>query len=216
MTELRLAMLISVFAYGSHALVSQENASYCAFEVVVKSSAGKAVKGVAVYELMQDGKTVGTATTDQQGVARICDAPAGLVQIQVGHNLCGEVTVRHLKPYWMQTRKVSIYYDNCSGEEWAVPGGCLLTIRIKDERGLPIAGVLFDTPNESPQLQTKISDEFGRIFRFIKPGGVLSAQLKKGGFLTQDIKEACQPGDRPDEERVVTLQQLNSTGHRKN
>ncbi len=75
---------------------------YCAFEVVVKSPTGVPVVGAGVAGLDQNGVKFGTALTDAQGVVRFCDAPSGLIEINVGGNLCGAVSVRYLSAYWLR------------------------------------------------------------------------------------------------------------------
>jgi hypothetical protein len=148
---------------------AQDQAGYCAFEVAVSSPTGAPVAGIGVALVRRNGQTFSTVVSNERGIARVCDAPEGLVDIEVGGHVCGAVAVRYLKPYWMKTRRVSVMYKNCSGEEFVPIGGCLLTIRTLDEQGAPLSGVLFDDPDKRSKLreQTWISDQFGRIFRFI-------------------------------------------------
>jgi len=188
---------------------AEDQAAYCAFEVTVRSPRGEAIAGATVSELAMGGKIIGSSVTDRQGIARICDAPKGLVDIQVGDNRCGAVTVAYLKAYWLQTRRVSITYENCSGEEWAVAGGCLLTIRVKDQRNAPIPSVFFEDRNERPGPQTKLSDDSGRVFRFIKFGETMSGRLLKDRYLPQEISQACRPGDPPERESTIVLREGN-------
>jgi hypothetical protein len=206
MTCLRnMITLIGACVFSYEVALAQDQVAYCAFEVTVRSPRGEAIAGAAVSELGMDGKMIGSGITDGQGVVKLCDAPVGLVDIQVGGNRCGAVKVSYLKAYWLQTRRLPITYENCSGEEWAVPGGCLFTIRLRDQQNSPIAGVLFDDPNERPAPQTKASDTFGRIFRFIKFGETMSGRLHKNGYLPQDVSQKCQRGGTPERESIVVL-----------
>jgi hypothetical protein len=107
----------------------------------------------------------------------------------------------------MKTRKVYLTYTNCSGEEFAMPGACLLTIRIRDAQGLPLAGVQFEAPNHEtiPSLETQFSDDFGRIFRFLRYGQTLSGQLVKEGYAPKVLTEQCHPGESFEKELFISL-----------
>lgn len=129
-----LAMLAGAVAPGRGAAPQD---AYCAFEVTVRSLDGAAVRGVTVSEEAQDGGKIVSAVTDARGGARLCDAPAGLVSIRVGGRLCGAASVGYLMPRWLQTRRVYLTYEGCSGEEWAVPGGCGF-MRVRDARERPV------------------------------------------------------------------------------
>lgn len=180
---------------------------YCAFDVIVNSPSGKSVAGADVLE-EQNGKVFAKASTDQHGVARICDSPAGLVEIHVGGNLCGAVVVKYLQRYWLKTRRVAVTYENCSGEEWATAGGCQLTIRVRDEGGRPVSGARFGTGSSSGPGPgwSSVSDMFGRIFRFLAYGTVLTGQVTKPGYTPATFTEQCKPGGAQDRERVLVLQ----------
>ena len=200
-------VLILALAVASLPLAAQEQPEYCAFQISVNSPAGAPVKAVGVALKKTDGKTFSTAVTDDRGTVMICDAPEGLVDVEVGGHLCGAVTVRYLKAFWMTTRRVSVTYENCAGEEWIPSGGCLLTIRTMDTDGAPLSGVHF-ADHDKPlalQRQTWTSDRFGRIFRFIDYGKTLNARLEKTGYISQRVTDECKPGDTPDREHVIVL-----------
>jgi hypothetical protein len=203
----RWTAAIAVYALVSGLLLAQSQVSYCAFEVTVRSPEGDPVSGAPVAALAQDGKTIGLASTDKQGVARVCDAPAELTDIRVGGRLCGAVTLHYMTPYWLETRHVVVTYKNCNGEEFAPMGGCSLTIRLRDQEGHPLEGVLFDDPNEraKKRAQTRLSDWFGRIFRFTDYGDTLSGRFLKDGYVPQNFTEQCGSGDPKRAERTVVL-----------
>lgn len=180
---------------------------YCAFEVAVHSPDGRPVVGTEAVERSSNGAVIESALTDRQGVARLCDAPIGLVDIEVGGRRCGAVSVRYLRSWWLKPRRVSVTYQSCAGEEWAVAGGCLLIIRVRDEQNAPIAGVLFESPNDQPRPQTRISDKLGRIFRFIDYGGTTTGRLSKEGYSSQIINQSCRSKeDRNERELTVFLE----------
>jgi hypothetical protein len=171
-----------------------QTSEYCAFEVVVTSSAGAPVVNTRVAELQQDGQTFAWTFTDGNGFARLCDTPVGLVDILVGAHLCGAVAVRALSPYWMKTRRVQVTYESCAGEEWFLPGRCLLTIRVYDTNRRPLAGVMFTSPKEDAKgrEQTQTSDRFGRMCFVVSYEESLSGRLVKGGYLSQAFTERCE------------------------
>ena len=185
---------------------NRAQAEYCAFEVLVKSRTGTPVANADVEEVREDGTTFASAITDNNGIARLCDAPAQLVRIQVGGNRCGAVTVGSLKRYWMRTRSIHVVYQNCAGEEWAAPGKCLLTIRVLDRNGKALEGVRLHTKGLPPgQTGAADSDEYGRIFRSVRYGDKLTGQLEKKGYLPQDISSECRSGDAWDKELRVVM-----------
>lgn len=193
-------------------LSAQSQPGYCAFSVTVKSPEGHPVAGARVEGLREDGEVFGSGVTDEIGVGRICDAPAGLVDLRVGGQLCGAVTIGHLRPYWMETRHVYITYANCSGEEWAPPGGCQLVLRIVDGDNSPIGGVLFAEPGarQGGIALSAASDAFGRLFRFIRYGETVTGSLIKSGYAPLDLSEGCKSGSGFARQRVVTLQKAPS------
>jgi len=204
--------LIWIFAIAAAVLAApvsfgQNEPPYCAFEVAVKSPAGTPVAGIGVA-LTQDEKIYDTAITDARGIAQICDAPKGLVDIEAGGHLCGAVSVRYLKSYWMETRRVSVTYENCSGDDFFPYGGCLFTIRVYDEKHTPLAGVIFQGSSKDAHTlrpQTSISDRFGRIFRFVAYRQALNGRFEKADYSPKSIVEECKPGGQVERDRVIIL-----------
>lgn len=208
-SNVRFAFLIMfiglMFAGG---LRAQSPASYCAFEVVVRSPAGSPIMQQAVEGLDENGKVFGIALTDDRGAARLCDAPPRLIQIRVGGNLCGAVTVRYLTRYWQRTRHVFVTYENCAGEEWAIPFNCRLTIRVKDENanGSALEGVrLHGLGDSSAAPSPRESDRYGRIFHSVKFGPTYSGWLEKDGYFPLSIAEGCGPGEGAGKEVTVVM-----------
>jgi hypothetical protein len=204
---MRWTLAMVAYSLASGMLLAQGQVSYCAFEVMVRSPEGGPVSGAPVASLAQDGQTTGFASTDRQGIARVCDAPVGLTDIRVGDRLCGAVTVHYITPYWLETRHVVVTYKNCNGEEFAPMGGCSLTIRVRSQDGHPLEGVRLEVPNEQPKKrpQTRLSDGFGRIFRFTDYGDTLAVRLLKDGYVPQGFTDQCRSGDPQWAERTVVL-----------
>ncbi len=209
MTYIRLTALSAIAVCLGLSRPPARGAEYCAFQVTVRSPSGTPVRSVLVEELKQDtDELVAQASTDQHGVARICEAPSvGLVKIRVGGKLCGSAVVAYLKPYWMSTRDVHLTYENCQGEEWFPLGGCGLTIRVRDETNAPLPGVQFETADRQPKqrAQTSTSDAFGRIFRFMNYGDVLEGRIEKPGYISATVSDECRRGSSTDREQVIAL-----------
>jgi hypothetical protein len=185
---------------------AERASDYCAFEIHVRSSSGAAVSGRMVNAVDERGMTRG-ALTDAAGLAKICDTPAGLIDITVGEQRCGAVTIRHLRPNWLQPRRVVVIYDDCSGDDHVPPAGCYFTIRVRDEQDRPIGGVAFDIPAGLRQVgqQTSVSDQYGRVFRFVPFRADLVGRFRKPGYVLQEITDPCIPGSPSRRERVITM-----------
>ena len=54
--------------------------------------------------------------------------------------------------------------------------------------------------------QTRLSDQFGRIFRFLDYGDKATIQLQKEGYLPQTLACGCRPGEPFALDRIVTLE----------
>lgn len=205
-TFVNLLLVVSLGFIVPNHILAQQQAEYCAFKVVVKQPDGRPSVGASVAG-QQDGKPFAKTLTDEEGVARLCDAPQGLSEILVGGNRCGAVSVKYLRQLWMKTRQVAVTYENCSGEEWNIANSCLLTIRVRDERGSPAVGVELKIPNDQPvpMFETRISDSFGRIFCIVKYGDTLEGILAKNGLVPNRISERCQTGQSQNLDRTVVL-----------
>jgi len=188
----------------------QQEREYCAFEVTVKASRNQPVRRVTVVLFDGNGREYATALTDENGIARLCDAPPGLIRVAVGGNLCGAASVSYLQRYWMETRRVTITYDNCSGEEWTFLGGCALTLRIRGRDAAPLAGVSLEDPAGllKAREHTSVSDRWGRIFLFLQYRDHFSVILRKDGYSPLTHSVGCKPGDPYDQEVTVTLEPI--------
>lgn len=203
-------MLLAGLSSAVACRAAGQSVEYCAFEVLVRSSAGQPVAGASVVEEVE-GKAFARAVTNDKGIARICDAPARLIDIVVGGKLCGAASVRYLQAFWLETRRVSLIYDNCSGEEWLLATGCRMTIRTRDATDAsPLAGVrLFVAPGEPKSAAAKqVSDQFGRLFWMMPYGATLKATLRRDGYSPMDVTERCNPGEGPVHEESVALHKV--------
>ena len=189
-------------------LRAADTAEYCAFEVSVKSETGAPVRHATVLEREHAGSVIARNSTDDRGIARLCDAPTGLVDLEIGGELCGATSVKYLRAFWLQTRRVTVTYKNCSGEEWTPLGGCSLIIRVRDQGGNPLSGVVLKGGSDlpKPREQTDTSDSYGRIFRFMEYGNRISERIEKESYFTQNVNAHCKPGEGNEKEQLFTLQ----------
>jgi hypothetical protein len=199
---MRVWLLVAFAVYSTKSLAGQLN--YCAFEVTVRSSAEAPVRGVGVWLLRADGSVYSRVQADARGVARLCDAPPGLVDIQVGGNLCGAVIVKYLRPLWLETRHLRLHYDGCH-EDFEVTSGCYYVVRVLDsgDRAVEGAHLIGAVPGQDPELDA--TDKFGRLFRFVPWGRSLEGEIAKEGYTTEKVLLNCRSGDDPYPEPAITL-----------
>jgi hypothetical protein len=195
----RLIMFALIAACIMHAQLS-----YCAFEVAVKSSSQVPVPDIGVWLLQADGSVYSKTQANERGVARLCDAPSTLVDIQVGANLCGAVIVKYLRPRWLETRHVLIHYDRCL-DDFAVSSGCYMVLRVRDDTGRPVVGAHLTQRPPTHDTQIDPSDTFGRLFKFVPWGKSLVGTVEKDGYAATEVFQTCQSRDDPNSEFVVTL-----------
>lgn len=181
---------------------------YCAFEVTIRTSRGEPVRYARVILFDDTGAAYASSVVNEEGIARICDAPPGLVRLSVGGTLCGTASVGQIKRYWMQTRKVVITFDNCSGEELVPRTGCMLTIRVKGNNGVILEGAKFLENKKYVEGagQTLVGDRWGRIFQSLKFGELLAGSIQKEGYLAKEIAVACTREPPLDRDIIVVLE----------
>jgi|HubBroStandDraft_5_1064220.scaffolds.fasta_scaffold106466_2 hypothetical protein len=168
--------------------------TYCAFTVHVKSESGKPVAGVAVWLLRDDGTKYAETYADNTGIARLCDTPPGLVDIQVGSNLCGATAVKYLQPSWLNTRNVYVTFEGCEG--FFVDSGCYLTLRVTDSEGRPVSGARLLTKDRAPPAVPELSDEYGRLFGFVGWGDSLMGTIERAGYFSVEVARQCKSGQQ--------------------
>ncbi|HSR07933.1 MAG TPA: hypothetical protein VLM42_12335 [Bryobacteraceae bacterium] len=139
--------------------------------------------------------------TDANGVARICDAPIDPVDVFIGHDACGLVVIKGVKPLWIETKKLFVTYASSTcGDFTTFPKNCHTILRIKDQSGHPIAGAHIG--DKEPTL----SDSLGRIFRTIEEQQTLEGNVTKSGYLPTPISQKCSLRELDaDRELVVVL-----------
>jgi hypothetical protein len=167
-----------------------ERSTYCAFEVKVATPAGAAISNIAVYLVRNMRTTLYSATTDANGIARICDAPLEHLDIGVGSDLCGSVVVQHLPPSWPETRHVFVTYVKTPCHHFTFPSECRVLLRIQDHDGHPLRDALLEgLPSDEG---VNASDVFGRVFRLVKRGKKFEGVITKEGWLPARVTQVCE------------------------
>jgi hypothetical protein len=176
-----------------HALtiaLASAQATYCAFEVKVSAPSGSPVSKVPVVLVVKHTTSFAETTTDENGVARLCDAPLEPVDIAVGSDICGLVLVRNMHDTWPESRKVYVTYVDAPCDHFGVAPNCLILLRIQDDDGRRISGARFE-PKSQIGSGSNVSDSFGRIFQFFKKRERLEGIVIKSGYSPVPISELC-------------------------
>jgi hypothetical protein len=158
--------------------------TYCAFEIKVTAKSGVPRSKVPVILVRGHNSTLLETLTDANGVAKLCDAPLGeAVDIAVGSDVCGLVTVRNLHPLWPETKRVFVTFEDNPCNHFVAAEYCQVLLRVQDQDGRPVAGVRFNGRLPSKGTGSDSSDELGRIFRIVKRDakleGVVSGERGK-------------------------------------
>ena len=188
-----LALLSPLFA---------QQASYCAFEVLVKSPSGAPVPNVPVIMVKNHTTTFSQTTTAANGVARLCDAPLEAVDIVAGFDLCGSIMVRSIRPTWPLTKSLSITYAETSCGHFTFADHCEVLLRVRDENKKPISGAHLVLQEKSMRDS---SDEFGRLFLALKKGEKIEGKVVIDRREPASISETCGPFGDELIEKVIIL-----------
>ena len=175
-------------------LTAAEGATYCAYEVRVNEPSGKPFAGVPIL-LVHNGAQIAETRTDATGKARICDAPLDAVSIAVGFDICGSVVVRDLVPLWLRTRQVFVtYVRSTCGEFVSFPADCHLLVRVVDDKGRFLPGARLGPKTLEIGSGADVSDEFGRMFRYLKEHEKLDGVVTKEGYGSSPLSTKCSIG----------------------
>jgi hypothetical protein len=185
---------------GVHMARAAEKSPYCAFEVVVRTPSGAAAPNVPVAVIRRHETMYSEATTDSRGVARLCDAPLEMVDIAVGLDVCGLVTVQDLQPTWPESRRVYVTLVDAPCNHFTFPTTCRVLLRIQDEEGRPVPGARFVGKTSAGSGQA-VSDVLGRLYRALETGAKLKGDVSKESYEPAHISVEC----TSDKEMNITL-----------
>jgi hypothetical protein len=108
-TMTRVAVVIGFLAVCAPPAAAQS--TYCAFEVKVSTPSGAPRSKVPVLLIREHKTTFSETNTDASGLARLCDAPLEAVDIVVGFDVCGLVSVRNLHSMWPETKRIFVTFE---------------------------------------------------------------------------------------------------------
>jgi len=150
---------------------------YCAFEVKVTTKSGAPRSRVPVVLIRGHSNTFLETQTDTNGLAKLCDTPLEAVDIAVGFDVCGLVTVRNLHPLWPETKRVFVTFEENPCNHFVFPEYCQVLLRVQDPEGRPVGGVRFSGSLAERGSESGVSDELGRIYLMVKRGGRLEGAV---------------------------------------
>jgi len=83
----------------------------------------------------------------------------------------------------------------------------MFTYRLRTSDDQPIVGAALrgDDDRRASRPQTRTSDRFGRLFRFLRFGESINASVEKPGFVTQHLAAICSPGNPRDDDIAVRM-----------
>lgn len=188
-------LLLTGFIFACLAIIAAEP-TYCAFEVKVTTKSGVPRSDVPVILVRGHTSTVLETHTDMNGLARLCDAPLEALDIAVGSDVCGLVTVRNLHSLWPDTKRIFVTFDEHPCNHFVPAEYCQVLLRVQDDEGPPLAGVRFNASPSERSSGSDVSDELGRIFRLVKRDetlkGVITgqrgSQARISTLVTDDVE----------------------------
>jgi hypothetical protein len=152
-----------------------------------------------------NGVAVSESISDDNGIARLCDAPLGLLSISVGTNRCGSMSINFLQRPAAEPHKLKVIFNNCAGIEWSQVGLCRWLIRLNTPEGQPIVGAVFQGKDDKQKPRSVRSDNWGRLSLVAGRGESLSGTVGKSGYLPETLSLSCSPGEPYDSDLRMTL-----------
>ena len=186
---IRCAVLIFVAMLAAGGTTQAAEAPYCAFEIAVKSPNGTPLARVPVIMITDHRETFSEEPTDARGVARLCDSPITPIDIVVGFDICGSVTIRNVQATWPTTVRLSVIYAEMRCDHFALSPQCRVLIRLSDEDGRPLAGAHFDGHVDGHPLSA--SDALGRIFGSVRRRTKIQGTLRMDAHQPASVSEIC-------------------------
>jgi hypothetical protein len=192
--------VFTMFAFGMP--LRGQTTQYCAFEIKVVRLSGAPAQGIPVA-IIHDRREVLDTCTDSEGIASLCDSPLGFVDIVVGFDKCGAVTLNRLRAQWPSPVRATVLYEDAWCDHFAaLPDRCQVLIRAKSSAGSAVAGARIERTNAGAALPA--SDALGRLFFSLKPGEAVEGFVAHSGFGRAAVSVRCtQDGPRDVEQAAV-------------
>jgi hypothetical protein len=191
--------LLSLFCIYP-AVFAQAN-EFCDVVVKVRNVSGDPIE--APVKAVSPKGNVLFSTRSLGGVAKLCDVGLQEFAIVIGQDLCGQVTLNHLKATWPKTLVFPVILQNCHG--FIVRTGCLLLMHMRDNYGAGIerAGLRID----GIKNVDAVSDKHGRIRAWLKFDADHIVDVDAAGFEGGRVVVTCS-AQSPDVEATVVLKKL--------
>jgi hypothetical protein len=161
-------------------------AEYCAFEVKVTTSSGTPRPKVPVL-LVREHNTLYETVSDASGLARLCDAPLEAIDIVVGFDVCGLITVGNLHSMWPETKRIFVTFEENPCNHFVFAEYCQVLLRVQDDHGRPVAGARFNGKSFRKKSGSDVSDPLGRLFNLVKRGDKLEGIVSGEGGTRASI-----------------------------
>ena len=172
---------------------------YCSLTVRVMGPEGQPL--VASVTVRNHAGNRRTDRTSESGMAEFCDLGIKPVDVIVGGDGCGEVTIRDVELVWGKTIVLPVTYSPC----WLRGDGppmtaCLILLRFSDKQGLPISDVTIRTRSGD---YPGVSDRYGRILTLTGFGTTLEGTASGAGFQNKTFAILCSRSEAVIEREVV-------------
>jgi hypothetical protein len=164
----------------------------------VLAPSGEAVRARVVVEERNGWKA---EQTSESGPLEFCGLGIHPVSVTVGDIGCNQVVVRNVPLSWEETTHLSVTYDKapCLGESPGV-AACAFLLRFVGAHD-PLGGVSFE--EQKPFPESRVADEFGRIFIRIAAGQELIGVASVRGYKPAQIALPCESNSQRLEKIVV-------------
>ncbi len=101
-------LILLAFACALAEYLCHARNEYCAFALAISHPDGSPAAGVNVAVRPMYGVAAAEVTSSPDRLARLCDAPLGLLSISIGINRCGSMSINFLqRPAW-ETHKLKL------------------------------------------------------------------------------------------------------------
>jgi hypothetical protein len=160
---------------------------YCAFEVNVTTSSGTPRPKVPVLLTREHKSMLSEAVSDANGRARLCDAPLEAVDISVGFDVCGLVTILNLHSMWPDTKRIFVTFEDNPCNHFVAAEYCQVLLRVQDDHGRAVVGARFSGKPFRRESGSDVTDHLGRLYHLVKRGDRFEGSVRGAGGANASI-----------------------------
>jgi hypothetical protein len=73
--------------------LDREESVYCALQMHVSDEKDQSLRSIPVLAVDKSRRVLAESNTDRDGIARLCDLPPAVVDVVIGRDICGSVTI---------------------------------------------------------------------------------------------------------------------------